>query len=515
MSRPRTRENGAVAVLVALSSVVIFGLAAMAVDLGNAYSRDRQVQTQADIMALAAGVNLPDNVTNRPAINAALDAYAAQNPIGGQVAANFTDGIRENGWVEFDDPNTIRVFSPQAWVDFGLANALGFGGTNVAAKAAVEIRSPGRGPMPFFAVQGCDFGLQSLSDGQPNSAPPPTTIPLLPDNGNSASAQVAAVSPSSVPQDGTTGVQITGTGFAGNGSGNTANDPLVKAVGFYRAVGSTPTDNVRIDVGVGSGISVTSQTSITVDAVPSTVTGVADTWYVRVLVEEGPVNGREQRWTAATLGSAFTVTSASPPPTAGWTECSADPHQGNFGTIELPRASSADAGKWVEYNMMRGLDPALTLEPYPGASPSDAECDPTDAAPTVTSTNSNDIDPLTNCINTVTGFPSAEATRGLIEGLDSFDGLLDKATSANPFGTSPAGCAPDGSTSRATTAVRRRGSGSPVSVNNDILTCFLMNDTITLGEIARPDDTFPVSAKHSVSEKIFSFSPIRVGSGVR
>ncbi|MBY5162908.1 Tad domain-containing protein [Salsipaludibacter albus] len=54
------REDGAVAIVVAVSLIVLLGLAAFAVDFGLAYSNKRQVQTSADAAALAAAGTLAD-----------------------------------------------------------------------------------------------------------------------------------------------------------------------------------------------------------------------------------------------------------------------------------------------------------------------------------------------------------------------------------------------------------------------------------------------------------------------
>lgn len=494
--RPRrAAEDGAVVVMVALLAGVLFTLAAIAVDLGNMYSRDRQLQTQVDLVALAAGAHLPNDAANAVSIAAALDTFTLQNQIGGQdeTTWNFSDADVTNGHVEFDGPNKIRVFAPHAWVDFGFARVFGGGdGSSVSAAAAVEIRSPGNGPMPFFAVTGCDYGLQSLSDGQPNSSTPPSSVPPLSNSGNPSNATATTVDPqATVEGNPVAGMSITGTGF----TSNAASPPVVKDVGFFRTQGSTP-DTVTLG---GSGFTVGSATQITVAQVPTAVTDTVDTWYVRVLVEERVGNDRVERWTAAATGATLTVQSPNPPPTFGWSECAADPMSGNFGSIELPRRSTADAGKWVEMNMLTGLDPELSLAEHPSAG---TTCSPTDGPPTVTSTNRNDINPDTNCINTSTGFPGSEATRGLIQGLDDHDGLLDTPTSENPSGTTD-GCAPDGSSSSMPTQVQRRGNGDQVSVNNDLLTCFLRNDSTTLGQIAQPDATFPASARQAISEAIF------------
>src|SRR5215216_3195884 len=65
----RTRsERGAIAIVVGLLATTLFGVAAMAVDLGNAWSRKREVQKQVDVSALSVGWLLPMKPSNKLAI---------------------------------------------------------------------------------------------------------------------------------------------------------------------------------------------------------------------------------------------------------------------------------------------------------------------------------------------------------------------------------------------------------------------------------------------------------------
>ena len=63
MKQRRRDERGAVAVMVGLLSVVLLSMAAMGVDLGNAWAQKRQVQAGSDLAAEAGagikGANLP------------------------------------------------------------------------------------------------------------------------------------------------------------------------------------------------------------------------------------------------------------------------------------------------------------------------------------------------------------------------------------------------------------------------------------------------------------------------
>ena len=74
----RTDETGAVAVLVAVLSLVLFGLAALVVDLGMARDTRRMAQNTADSAALAAGnVIYLTGPANPSAAIAAAKEYAA------------------------------------------------------------------------------------------------------------------------------------------------------------------------------------------------------------------------------------------------------------------------------------------------------------------------------------------------------------------------------------------------------------------------------------------------------
>lgn len=81
MNRFRHHENedsGAIAVLFALSLVVLIGLAALAVDVGYWYASKRQLQTAADAAALAGAQDLAKGKTNAE-IWASADDYAHRN----------------------------------------------------------------------------------------------------------------------------------------------------------------------------------------------------------------------------------------------------------------------------------------------------------------------------------------------------------------------------------------------------------------------------------------------------
>ena len=74
--------------------ILLFAVGALAVDIGNALSRKRQVQTTADFAALAGARELPS------AANAKASAYA-------YLLNNATSGMDTGSWTpaQFDDNN--------------------------------------------------------------------------------------------------------------------------------------------------------------------------------------------------------------------------------------------------------------------------------------------------------------------------------------------------------------------------------------------------------------------------
>ncbi len=100
----RRREDGAVVVLVAVLSVVLFGLAALVVDLGLARDTRRQAQNAADSAVLAAG--------NALYVAGAADPAAAIAAAKSYARANF--GTTDDDWVHCTDPDRPAGFVPVA-----------------------------------------------------------------------------------------------------------------------------------------------------------------------------------------------------------------------------------------------------------------------------------------------------------------------------------------------------------------------------------------------------------------
>lgn len=165
--RPLRREDdGQIAVLSALLVVVLFGLGALAVDLGNMQARKRTTQTTADLAALAGAQGLPDAALAR---TYALD-YLLKNPVAGEAYATcpacYSDNDRPdyangeiivtdsmgNAVTSGTDGKKIRVIVPRRTVNFGLANVMGFTSGTVHAAATATVGSPAKGKILPFGV---------------------------------------------------------------------------------------------------------------------------------------------------------------------------------------------------------------------------------------------------------------------------------------------------------------------------------------------------------------------------
>jgi Flp pilus assembly protein TadG len=156
MSGGHTRdERGAVAVFVALSSLVMFMMAALVVDMGHARDVRRQAQVAADASALAAGNELYRGVGPlNPRITQAVDAaktYAAENL--GVAAADWatcTDSSKlayvptsSTPCISFDQqttPTQVRVRIPVRHVATGVARVFGTTEIDVAARARASLK---------------------------------------------------------------------------------------------------------------------------------------------------------------------------------------------------------------------------------------------------------------------------------------------------------------------------------------------------------------------------------------
>src|SRR4051812_10679348 len=245
MSRSRN-DRGAVAIMFALLSLMFLSIAALGVDLGNAWAQKRQVSAGGDLATEAGagpkGVNIPNtSVTSCSYGNAggvatsqavvdiasylAEQAYpqprsatdtTAYNTLKAALPGQLTDCSMTNGEVVYGIPkqtaggwtvafnkNQLSLVTPPKRVDFGFARIMGFTGTNVYGVSTVEIKSPKFSALPFYAFSGCDYGPQTLQ--QPNNGHAAENVMLYaPTDTNNA--VLTSINPISYPVD-TTGAQ--------------------------------------------------------------------------------------------------------------------------------------------------------------------------------------------------------------------------------------------------------------------------------------------------------------------
>ena len=187
-------EKGAIAVVVALLSIVLFVTAALAVDLGNVWSRKRDVQKQVDVAALSAGYLLPQTAANTTQIANEVAKYLQDNSAVGQSAtitgAQLLNGVLTDGEVTFQnddgsactsDCTRMKVVAPVAEVDFAFAGILGVDTGTVQRDASVRVMGslpPAYDMLPFWLPSGCALGpAQADTDGGTNGGGLPTPAP--------------------------------------------------------------------------------------------------------------------------------------------------------------------------------------------------------------------------------------------------------------------------------------------------------------------------------------------------
>jgi hypothetical protein len=457
ISRRRQRsDRGAIAVLFAILSIVIFGVAAFAVDFGNAYQRQRAVQTQVDMAALAAAESLPDTA----AAVAKVEEYLEHNlKLGQDQVWVLQDGDFTNGEVEFSNENMrMRVTAPQATVDYRFAGILNsdFDSGAVSASATVALGTPGgAASMPFyaFAGDGCDYGSRRLTDpanGKLKDANQvPTLTDPLTDPTKTSNATLESANPAQFPVGAVDAkLDITGKQLS-----------QVARIAFLRPIsdGIAPVEST-----VFTG---TNNNAVSGVSVPSTVTTVPGVWWIRVYKDSGNIG-----WSKVAEALPIRIGDE----TIEFDECPGM-NAGNFGSLKLPRTTNP--ATWLPDNIADGLQEPLSIAVHAQAA------DPwtcTSGGPgvvyskTTGGVTEGDLKKGTNCVDTDTGLTANFATTGLVTGTALFpDGrLANRPTSSTANGP----CGP-GKSSASRSVLGK-------SINNDTLSCFMTDKTKPLSTIA-------------------------------
>lgn len=500
--RSRGNHDGAVAITVAASALMLFGIAALAVDLGNGMARKRDVQSQSDLAALAAAGSLPGAKSATDASVVAAAKYLNHNQPQSDgascvatetcvTAAQLVDNNAANGEIYFESATRVRVIAPPARVQFGLANAIGFNNLSVRAEATAGIFSAGPPVMPVYAAYSCSWGPQSIT--APASGGTAGTAPELyaPDETNKSTLDPRGNPPSNPDPS---RVDVNPAAGILTIRGDKLAD--VTKIGFFANGGSAP-----VEVAVATA----SNSSVTVAYPIAGVTDAEGLWWIRVW---GPGNGANapSSWSAveASNGTLQTIPFQVGDP---YLRCAATSSDGNYGTLKLPRTDVNDSasGGWLPHNMALGLQDPLSLAIYPGSPSVTATCSPGDTAPTVYSTTTGNptLKRLTNCVQTDPGLSSTSASAGLITGpLSGVPGRLAKPTTKD--------CDPDGGSEERDVVINGATGDKTYSINNDILTCFFVDSTsATVGDVSKPTWTGDAVIKDDIfSSPRFFWQPV-------
>ncbi|MDQ4052026.1 MAG: pilus assembly protein [Actinomycetota bacterium] len=425
MTTRRRDDRGATAVLFALLAVVLIGVGALAVDIGHAYAKRSLLQTDVDVAVMAATAELTSGDACNPEVVAKATEFLekAENAVPGQYDVDLSGSADDqDGFITCSNWR-VNLWAPKSHVEYGLGQLLSEDdGLDVQAHAAAQVKAANGGAtLPFFAVQGCDSGPQSIRNdsGGPSTEPVPNLVPNSTTNNNAS----FTISPTRAPA-GTTSMSITltGSGFKG-----------VDGVGFTGAGG--PPYHYVVPV---SPPATASTTSITV-SVPSEVLAVEDVWFVRVSSTDNQGN---KAWSSTSGAQRFTVGEEK-------LYCD-DSTEGNFGTIDLPRTDTNSFP--LEWNMIKGIEPKLDPHPAPnGECSGDPDSVESKTAP---------VDG-TNCVATEPGLKVAATNDGLVLGKGGLDGRLDIDSTSN--------CSRTGSSSRTPGAIHGK------HINDDVLSCFIVN----------------------------------------
>jgi hypothetical protein len=174
MSFVRRDERGQAIVLMTLSLVVIMGMAALVLDVGNWYHTKRRLQGTADAAALAGAQLLPNDPSG-----AQSQALAYANKNGGDVASG---NITVSSTVLPNDTISVRARKTEAGIFSGI---LGIVSADIDARAKARVGPPTKARLVAPMVVDClhplihncngdstpDFGINTTMDYDPLGAP--------------------------------------------------------------------------------------------------------------------------------------------------------------------------------------------------------------------------------------------------------------------------------------------------------------------------------------------------------
>jgi Flp pilus assembly protein TadG len=500
-------ESGAVAIIFALLAVMLMTLAALGTDIGNEVGRKTSTQNQADFAAFAAAGKMTQtghlgDTPSAAVLSAIADSMNANQPQDDKLAcwrtqtcvstAQLTDADLTNGDVRYT-ADGLQVTAPNHYVSFGMARVMGFQGTYVGAQATVNIYSPGLRVLPMFAVQGCDYGLQTIADPA-NGHVSPVAPPLAYDTDTNDTSLVQPAQPLDSSGNPVTSLTVNSTGNMLQLAAQKW-DQTTK-IGFFRGDNTDPTlvqtknvfwlmgDNTKTNLNGANGYSQNPQTTVQLN-IPNAVAQVQSVWWIRVFDQYN------NQWSPRSQAVPLVVGNAV-------LQCGAGSLDGNFGTLRLLRNDVPTADD-LPMNIATGLQPPLSLtvhQQWASDSPT-GECVDGQNGAVVTSVGTN-LKPNTNCVDTDTGLAANVATQGLITGVDGQPGLLTTAGTKS-------GCSPNGGSNSQNISVQNTN----YTIDNNVLTCYLTDGTTSLQTICDPNyNGGPALDKSIVADPRFVWVPV-------
>lgn len=497
-------DRGAVAVIFAMVVVVLFGAAALTVDLGKMYVAKNVSQRTVDAAVLAGGfgdglprpddaepggcygAHVTDDAVQRVADYVTVhSAFGAADPLGTLTfdPADLVDCDRRNGEVGYGtfgpgnafvpDKEKLSVIAPPREVSFGFAGVFGDDSGKVITQATAQVKSPLIRSLPLYAVSGCDYGLQTIGQPTNGHAVEGVSLSHTSDDDTSVTLTSLTTSPATNPPtiplnaaDPDDSLVINGTGLTG-----------VTEVGFFESrvpgVGPEP---------VVVPVTAVTATQITIDDLPTAVTGVETVWYVRVKKGSGPWSRDLQQQGSQTILRAPPLWVGSP--TVNCVQGSSD---GNFGTLLLPHSlGPSSVPDNIAYNIATNIEHSLGI--YPNAQ-ANWLCSSADPAAKLWPADG------TNCVDTKTGLDLNAAQKGFLDGVAGKPGRLRDVRDGT-------GCADDGKPAQRALPVG--------NINNDTLSCFFTEPGVDVGDVAVENYQFdhPVISPAIYQSPRFAMVPV-------
>lgn len=307
--------------MVGVLSLLLFMMAGLAVDLGNAWARGRTVQKQVDVSALSVGHRLPmrataghteadiaEDVARQLVRNGVLgqavaaDGTATESARVTELKADLVDADATNGDLQFFADTAaakagtpecavgcpvMKVVAPEADVDFAFGGAVGADQVSVQREATVAVQSavpPRQKLIPFWLPSGCGYGPTHADTANGNSGAPAAaaawTMPRSAGVGSSVVVPAAAPTPTPVGDHvlgGTAKSVVAGStatlnGYSVTGVGNQYKKVSLRA---FRPDGRSYVDFSAQTTGDGALPSM--------QVGPNDITGTAGEWYVFAL----------------------------------------------------------------------------------------------------------------------------------------------------------------------------------------------------------------------------------------